>query len=189
MKLQLRLISLMLIVGLHGLIFMLVSLQSTPQQKNLVSRSVLEFQLVAPSSAPPISNVRHQSITANTSANLKTSKNRTQPTHTAWLSRSEKKTADQELLLQAEGKEVTEAPTVNIHQLRQLALSDDKSVSKSPAQVIAEKNRSVETLESKLAKASEKAVKQDCRTSYASLGLLAAIPLAMNAANDKLCKW
>jgi hypothetical protein len=42
---------------------------------------------------------------------------------------------------------------------------------------------------SKLSQDIEKAAKPDCRSAYAGLGLLAAIPLAVDAARDKGCKW
>ena len=35
----------------------------------------------------------------------------------------------------------------------------------------------------------EKAAKTDCRQAYASMGLLAAVPLAFDALRDKGCRW
>ncbi len=189
MKQKLRLSSLILIVGIHGFVFTLLSLRSSPHQTNLTQRNFLELRLIAPSSAFPISNVRHQTLSTSIKANLKTSKKVPKPVDTAWPTHSEVGANDKEVHLQTEGSEVMAAPAPSIYQLRQLALSDDRSVSKSPAQVIAEKNRNIETLESRLGKSTQKAIKKDCRTSYAGLGLLAAIPLTINAATDNLCKW
>lgn len=42
---------------------------------------------------------------------------------------------------------------------------------------------------SKLAEDIEKAAKTDCRQAYASMGLLAAVPLAFDALRDKGCRW
>jgi hypothetical protein len=42
---------------------------------------------------------------------------------------------------------------------------------------------------SKLGDDIDKAGKPDCRTAYAQNGLLAVIPLAVDAARDKGCKW
>jgi len=41
----------------------------------------------------------------------------------------------------------------------------------------------------KLAEDLEKAGKPDCRTAYGGLGLLAVVPLAVDAVRDKGCKW
>ncbi|MBL0150085.1 MAG: hypothetical protein IPP87_15820 [Ideonella sp.] len=42
---------------------------------------------------------------------------------------------------------------------------------------------------SKLTEGIEKAAKPDCRNAYAGLGLLAVLPLAVDAVRDKGCKW
>ena len=42
---------------------------------------------------------------------------------------------------------------------------------------------------SKLAEDIEKAAKTDCRQAYASMGLLAAVPLTFDALRDKGCRW
>jgi hypothetical protein len=42
---------------------------------------------------------------------------------------------------------------------------------------------------SKLGSDIENAAKPDCRTAYASMGLLAAAPLAANAATGAGCRW
>jgi hypothetical protein len=42
---------------------------------------------------------------------------------------------------------------------------------------------------SKLAQDIEKAAKTDCRQAYAGMGLLAAVPLAVDALRDKGCRW
>lgn len=42
---------------------------------------------------------------------------------------------------------------------------------------------------SKLAEGIEQAAKPDCRTAYAGAGLAAVVPLAMDAARGKGCKW
>lgn len=44
-------------------------------------------------------------------------------------------------------------------------------------------------VKSKLADSIEKAAKPDCRKAYAGMGLLAAVPLAVDAVRDKGCKW
>jgi hypothetical protein len=41
----------------------------------------------------------------------------------------------------------------------------------------------------KLADDLEKAAKPDCRTAYGGMGLLAVVPLALDAARDKGCRW
>ncbi|MBI5258746.1 MAG: hypothetical protein HY855_19735, partial [Burkholderiales bacterium] len=41
----------------------------------------------------------------------------------------------------------------------------------------------------KLAEEIEKAGKRDCRTAYSAMGLAALVPLAIDAARDKGCKW
>jgi hypothetical protein len=43
--------------------------------------------------------------------------------------------------------------------------------------------------ESKEARAIEKAAKPDCRTAYAGMGLLAAVPLMASAIGDSGCRW
>jgi hypothetical protein len=42
---------------------------------------------------------------------------------------------------------------------------------------------------SKLANDIDKAGKADCRTAYTGMGLLAAVPLAANAATGSGCRW
>jgi hypothetical protein len=42
---------------------------------------------------------------------------------------------------------------------------------------------------SKLTEGIEKAAKPDCRQAYAGMGLAAVVPLAIDAARDKGCKW
>ena len=42
---------------------------------------------------------------------------------------------------------------------------------------------------SPLAEGIEKAAKPDCRKAYAGMGLLAAIPLAIDAAREGGCRW
>ena len=42
---------------------------------------------------------------------------------------------------------------------------------------------------SKLAAEIESAAKPDCRTAYRDLGLLAVVPLAVDAVRDKGCRW
>lgn len=42
---------------------------------------------------------------------------------------------------------------------------------------------------SKLAQDLEKAGKQDCRQAYGGAGLLAVVPLALDAVRDKGCRW
>jgi hypothetical protein len=44
-------------------------------------------------------------------------------------------------------------------------------------------------VKSKLARDIEKAARPDCRTAYAGLGLLAVVPLAVDAARSKGCGW
>lgn len=44
-------------------------------------------------------------------------------------------------------------------------------------------------LKSKLSESIEKAAKPDCRQAYAGMGLAAVLPLALDAARDKGCKW
>jgi hypothetical protein len=43
--------------------------------------------------------------------------------------------------------------------------------------------------DSKEARALEKAAKPDCRTAYANMGLLAAVPLVASAIGDSGCRW
>jgi hypothetical protein len=43
--------------------------------------------------------------------------------------------------------------------------------------------------QSKLARDIEKAAKADCRQAYNRMGLLAVVPLAVDAARDKGCRW
>lgn len=42
---------------------------------------------------------------------------------------------------------------------------------------------------SKLGEAIDKAGKTDCREAYQKNGLLAVVPLALDAARDKGCRW
>ena len=42
---------------------------------------------------------------------------------------------------------------------------------------------------SKLAEDIEAAAKADCRKAYSGAGLLAAVPLLLDAARDKGCRW
>ena len=42
---------------------------------------------------------------------------------------------------------------------------------------------------SKLTEGIEKAAREDCRTAYGGAGLLAVVPLAVDAARDKGCRW
>lgn len=42
---------------------------------------------------------------------------------------------------------------------------------------------------SKLERSIEEAANPDCRKAYANTGLLAALPLALDAARGKGCKW
>jgi len=44
-------------------------------------------------------------------------------------------------------------------------------------------------LKSKVDAAIDKAAKADCRKAYSEMGLLAAVPLALDAARDKGCRW
>ncbi|MDC6171409.1 hypothetical protein PO768_28780, partial [Paucibacter sp. XJ19-41] len=44
-------------------------------------------------------------------------------------------------------------------------------------------------LKSKLSESIEKAAKSDCRQAYQEMGLLAALPLAADAARNKGCRW
>jgi len=44
-------------------------------------------------------------------------------------------------------------------------------------------------LKSKLSESVEKAARDDCRKAYGNAGLLALVPLTVDAAKDKGCKW
>ncbi|MGL4603315.1 MAG: hypothetical protein ACRCU9_04125 [Iodobacter sp.] len=46
-----------------------------------------------------------------------------------------------------------------------------------------------EARRSPLAKSLDKAVRPDCKTAHANLGLLAIVPLALDAATDSGCQW
>ena len=50
-------------------------------------------------------------------------------------------------------------------------------------------HRRDETLETQLGEKTKKAQKEDCRTAYAGLGLLAVVPLAFSTVTNKGCKW
>jgi hypothetical protein len=43
--------------------------------------------------------------------------------------------------------------------------------------------------DAKEARPLEKAIKPDCRTAYANMGLLAAVPLVASAIGDSGCRW
>ena len=89
---------------------------------------------------------------------------------------------------QAPGSEPRSTPSIDLDEAKKRAARDivrEGSGSRGLLSVVPPPPER----QSKEARALERAAKPDCRTEYASMGLLAAVPLVASAITDKGCRW